>query len=192
MKKNILLCVLVVIAVTVQSQTLHPLPPKGQPGKNELPTPRIKPLPVKVNKVAFEADITRERASPGSHPAFDAIKYNDGNGFSLTDNVFTVPTSGLYFFAVNLYWNGYGCAVINSAIASVSLLKNGREGLISVSDQATSSRLGGFTSMLNFSTKLNAGDKISVFTVNNLCDGGGGTSAILLKGVFSGVLITAD
>ena len=67
--------------------------PAVLPDKGNLPTPRINPVLTKLTKVAFEADITRERSSPGSHPTFDAIKYNDGNGFSLATNTFTAPTS---------------------------------------------------------------------------------------------------
>lgn len=166
--------------------------PNSKPGEKQLPVFKATQLPAKVTKVAFEADITREISSPRSPLHFDAVKYNDGNGFSSTDNIFIAPTAGLYFFSVNFLWNGFGCSYNAGASASVSLIKNGREGLQSVNDQATSSTVGGFSSVLNFSTKLNAGDKVNVLVVNTLCDAGGGSLPILRKGTFSGCLIAAD
>ena len=191
MKKIVFGVMFLTMAVKGFSQPT-PLHPLTQPGKVDLQNPKINNIitPL-VTKVAFEADITREISSPSSTLHFDAVKYNDGNGFSAAQNVFIVPTSGLYFFSVNLIWNGFGCTG-GGGSSSVSAIKNGREGLFSAYDQATSSGIGGFSSVLNFTTKLVAGDKVSINVVNTICDIGGGSLPILRKGLFSGYLIAAD
>lgn len=184
-----LLLSMMFVAMVSQSQT--PQVPSGKPGKVELPTPRIKPIPPPPAKVAFEAVITAEQPSPRSPLRFDAVRYNDGNGFSSSENAFIAPSAGLYFFSVNLSWNGYGCGYVGGSV-SVTALKNGRESLQGLSQLAPHSSTGGFSTVLAFSTKLNTGDKVNVVVVNILCTSGGGSTALLHKGIFSGYRVYAD
>lgn len=180
---------MIFVAIASQSQT--PQVPSGKPGRVELPTPKIQPLTLPPAKVSFEAVITTEQPSPRSPLRFDAVRYNDGNGFSSSENAFIAPTAGLYFFSVNLSWNGYGCEYIPGSV-SLTALKNGRESLQGNSQIAPGSSVGGFSSILAFSTKLNAGDRITILVVNILCTAGGGTTALLYKGIFSGYRVYAD
>lgn len=143
-------------------------------------------------KVAFEAVINREQLIPLSNPLrFDAVRYNDGLGFSASQNAFIAPTAGLYFFSVNLNWNGYGCGYVGGSV-SVSAMKNTREPLQTINELAPHSSSGGFSTVLTFSTKLSAGDRITVSVVNILCTAGGGTTAILYSGIFSGYRVYTD
>lgn len=189
MKKNILLFIIMVAGLAGQSQT--PQVPSGKPGKVALPVPKIQPIIPPPAKVAFEAVITTEQASPRSPLRFDAVRYNDGNGFSSSENAFIAPTAGLYFFSLNLSWNGYGCEYIPGS-ASVTAMKNGRESLQGSVQIAPGINVGGCSSILAFSTKLNAGDKITISVVNILCTAGGGSTALLIKGIFSGYRVFAD
>lgn len=142
-------------------------------------------------KVSFAAVITTAQPSPRSPLRFDAVRYNDGNGFSSTENAFIAPTAGLYFFSVNLSWNGYGCGYVGGTV-SVMAMKNARESLQTINELAPHSSVGGFSTVLTFSSKLNAGDKITISVINILCTAGGGTTALLHNGIFSGYRVYAD
>ncbi len=166
MKKNILLFFIIVAGIPGQSQT--PQVPSGKPGKVALPVPKIQPITPPPAKVAFEAVVT-DLATPRSPLRFDAVIYNDGNGFSSSENAFIAPTAGLYFFSVNLNWNGYGCEYIPGS-ASVTAMKNGRESLRSSVQTVPGINVGACSNILAFSTKLNAGDKITIAVVNILCN----------------------
>jgi C1q domain len=191
MKKNILL-LLVLLAGTI-SKSQIPKPPSDKSGKAEFPIPKIQHPLASPAKVAFEAVITAEQPSPRSPIHFDIVKYNVGNSFFASENAFFVPDAGLYFFSLNLNWNAYGCDYIPGGV-DVTIMKNGREILQSLTQQAPGNLAGGgsFNSILAFTTKLNAGDRITIAVVNLLCTAGGGTLPILRHGIFSGYRIYSD
>ena len=186
MKRNIFLLFILFVVIAGQSQT--PRVPTGKPGQVQLPTPKLRPLP---DKVAFEAVISTEQPNPRSPLRFDAVRYNDGNSFSSSQNAFIAPSAGLYFFSVNLSWNGYGCGYVGGSV-SVSAIKNTRESLQTINELAPHSSVGGFSTVLTFSSKLSAGDKITIAVVNILCTAGGGSTAVLYNGNFSGYRVYAD
>jgi C1q domain len=191
MKKNILLVFILLAGTTSKSQT--PKLPLDKSGKVEFPVPKIQHPLAAPAKVAFEAVITAEQPSPRSPIRFDVVKYNVGNSFFASENAFIVPDAGLYFFSLNLNWNGYGCEYIPGGVW-VSIIKNGRGSLQDLTQQAPGSSAGGgsFNTILAFTSKLNAGDKITISVVNLLCTAGGGTLPILRHGVFSGYRIYSD
>lgn len=182
---------LFLIVIQVNAQT--PQLPSGKPGKVELPILKIQHPLVPPAKVAFEAVITAEQPSPRSPIRFDVVKYNVGNSFFASENAFIVPDAGLYFFSLNFNWNGYGCEYIPGGV-SVSIIKNGRESLQDLTQQAPGSSAGGgsFNTILAFTSKLNAEDRITIAVVNLLCTAGGRTLPILRHRVFSGYRIYSD
>jgi hypothetical protein len=150
----------------------------------------VRQAPV-YDKIAFEAVIDHQQVAPRSPLKFDAVKYNDGNGFSSSDNSFTAPTSGVYSLSLNLNLSGYGC-IGGGGSVSVYTIKNGRDPMPGTQTPATSSNLGGFSSGLSFSTRLNAGDKITAHVIPILCSNGTGQQAILYRAYFSGFRVYGD
>jgi hypothetical protein len=192
MKNSLLLLSFFFSVLVGQSQVIQR--PTGQPGKVELKTPKVQPLPVPPAKVAFEAVINRSLSGATSRVQFQSVSYNDGSGFSLTNNEFVVPGNGLYFLSVNLNWNGFGCTWGAGAGATVMIMKNDRELVQSFSSLAPSGGEGGsFNTALSFSKKFSAGDRLSVHIVATQCDnGGGGTSAVIRSGSFSGYRVFSE
>jgi hypothetical protein len=193
MKNSLLLGSFFFCVLIGQSQVIQR--PSGQPGKVELKTPKILPLPAPPAKVAFEAIINRRLSGATSGVQFQSVSYNDGNGFSLASNEFVVPDNGLYFLSVNLNWNGFGCTWGAGAEATVMIMKNDREVVQSFSSMAPSGGEGGtFNTALSFSKKFLAGDRLSVHIVATQCDngGGGGTAAVIRTGSFSGYRIFSE
>jgi hypothetical protein len=189
MKKIIILIAVLIMGLGsyAQKEPVKLLNPQtAQSGR----TPNII-KPEIITKVAFEAIIATPQSSPRSPLRFDGVRYNDGNAFSASENAFIVPTAGLYFLSVNLTWNGYGCEYADGG-ASVSLLKNGRETVQSINQAAPNNNVGAFSSILSFSTKLSAGDKLTILVINTLCTTGGGSVPILKRAVFSGYRVYAD
>lgn len=152
--------------------------------------------------VSFEAVTT----SPHSKTAagqlrFDAVNFNDGNAFNLSSNDFTAPTNGVYFFVINLNWNGFGCtngyggASGTGGSVSIEVLKNRRDAIQNYSSAARINSSEWFSTDFSFIVKLQAGDKISINTLQELCDApnaGGGIIPQLLKASFSGYRIYND
>ncbi|MFT3933142.1 MAG: hypothetical protein QM726_05940 [Chitinophagaceae bacterium] len=143
-------------------------------------------------KCAFEAVITRSLSGVTSKVQFQSLNYNDGNAFSLGSNEFVVPNNGLYFLSFNLLWNDFGCNWGAPASATVMIMKNDRETVQSFSGMAPGSAAGGnFNTAFSFSKKFTAGDRLSIHVISILCDGGG-VSANIRGGEFSGYRIYSE
>ncbi len=151
-------------------------------------SPRI----IVSDKVAFEAVISRPQSSPHTPMRFDEVKYNYGDDFSLPQNTFTVPTSGLYFLSLNTSWNGFGCTYGVGGGVSLTILKNERESVRGTTVPATHHTVSGFDASLAFSTRLSAGDRLTIMVTPFLCTAGSGSLPILQQANFSGYRVFAD
>ncbi|MEO5944419.1 MAG: hypothetical protein ABIP30_10300 [Ferruginibacter sp.] len=143
--------------------------------------------------IAFEAVINNQQNNPISPFRFDVVKYNQGNAFSERTNMFVAPANGVYFFTVNFLWDGFGCGY-NGGTLNVAAVKNAGETLYSIKRFASYHEWGTFTTAFSFSTKLNAGDRVSLTSAYTFCTGSAvyTSHALLHKGSFSGYRVYAD
>lgn len=143
--------------------------------------------------IAFEADITNQQSNPLSPFKFDAVKYNQGSAFSPRANMFVAPVNGVYFFCAIFLWEGFGCGYQGGTL-NVAALKNQRDTLYCIRRMAGYHEWGNFTTNLTFSTKLNAGDRVSLSSAYNFCTGSpiNSTRALLFSGSFSGYKVYSE
>lgn len=134
--------------------------------------------------VAFSAELSMNLVHPsaGMSIVFDEVQFNTGNFYNNKTGTFYCPTSGVYYFSLELSSNGHPQS---SHSLHAKIMKNGSPISITVLD--SESHLSWLRRTSSVTTQLAQGDVISVvinYVVGDITVSGGGPLS-----TFSGFLV---